>query len=123
LKNAKCKNRTQIGSFAAIADQPGVGQIFSFSKSSVFQTGNMIDFTAEKGILFMNQTIFAKTAGMRGDKTAKFIADKVSHERHANGRGPLQGALDVPTGSSDPVPMVLQEKDPWFFNARSIPTL
>jgi len=45
----------------------------------MLQTDDMIHFASEVGVFFVNEAVFAKVLGTRGNQPPKVIADVVTH--------------------------------------------
>jgi len=53
-------NRAHVAAFRPIAKHAGVRQVVSFGLPAMFFADDVIDFTAEVGIVLMNQAIFTE---------------------------------------------------------------
>ena len=57
---ARRRNGPDIASLSPITEKASIGQIFCFRFAAVFSTDDVIDLASKKGIIFMDQAIFAK---------------------------------------------------------------
>jgi hypothetical protein len=73
------KDRPNVATFPAVTENTGISQVIRFHRTTVLYADNMVNFTSEVRIVFVNQTIFAEIVSAGGNETPEAFANISTH--------------------------------------------
>lgn len=95
--------RTDVAALRPIAERAGIGQIVLRRLPAVFFTDDVIDFAAEKGVVFVDQAVFTEVFRARRHEPAQGWTNVAAHQPDGHGPELWPSASDALTGDIDSV--------------------